>query len=212
MRHIITILVLFSFTKYAVAQKYAFSPEGMMDQSQLYVDFGLESKLKTNGKVVFSRFDSSYYDTLNIRKYLGAKYNQLLQDTLEYFFVVNLTGKAITFQTRYDHLVAEEFGTYEGFGFKPISFFCYPKCGVGNVRDDLVLHPSEILIIKNQEKRKLVNVKGQPNCFMRLLTDSGEILTSTPYVKPIGKNNFYMKPRYERNFNSFKNQLAFKDK
>jgi len=183
-----------------------------MEHSKVYIDTVIGSKLKINGKTIFNCLDSTYSDTLNIRQYFSKKYDIVLQDTLEYFFVANLTNKEISFKRLNNQLVAEEFGRYENFGFKPLSFFIYPKCGTGINYEDLVLRPSEILIIKSLTKRKTSKSQGQPNCFMKLLTGTKDVLVSTLYTKPIGNSNFYIRSEFEKDFNFIRNQLAFKDK
>jgi hypothetical protein len=201
-----------TITKYSIGQKYVFSPTGTMEYSKIYVDTVIKSKLKINGKTVFNYLDSTYSDTLNIRQYFSKKYDILLQDTIEYFFVANLTNKEINFKKLNKQLVAEELGRYENFGFKPLSFFIYPKCGTGINYDDLILKPSEILIIKSLTKRKSSKLQGQPNCFMKLLTGTNGILVSTRYAKPIGNKNFYINSEFQRQFYLIKKQLAFRDK
>ena len=183
-----------------------------MDISRLHIDTVIKTKLKTSNKVVFNYLDSSYLDTTNIRQYFANKFDTILQDTIEYFFVANLTNKPINFRKLNDRLVAEEFSRYEDFGFKPISFFSFPKCGTGINYDDLVLKPSEILIIKSLTMRKTSKTKSHPNCFMKLLTRTNGILVSTPYQKPIGNDRFYINSEFQKDFMISKSQLAFQDK
>ena len=183
-----------------------------MEISTLHIDTLIETKLKISNKIIFKYLDSSYSDTTNIRQYFAKRFDKILQDTSEYFLVVNLTSKPINFRKLNDQLVAEEFSRYENFGFKPISFFYFPKCGTGINYDDLILKPSEILIIKNLTKRKTSKIKSQPNCFMKLLTRTNGILVSTLYQKPIGNDRFYINSEFQRDFMLSKNQLAFQDK
>lgn len=183
-----------------------------MDISCLFIDTVIKTKLKISNTIVFNYLDSSYSDTTNIRQYFGKKLDAILQDTIEYFFVANLTRKPINFRKLNDRLVAEEFSRYENFGFKPISFFLFPTCGTGINYDDLILKPSEILVIKNLTKRKTSKIKSQPNCFMKLLTRTNGVLVSTPYQKPIGSDRFYINSEFQRDFMYSKGQLAFQDK
>jgi hypothetical protein len=183
-----------------------------MERSEVYVDTVVKTNLRVNGKTIFNYLDSSYSDTLNIRKFFSKKYDLLLQDTVEYLFVANLTNKPISFKKLNNQLVAEEFGKYENFGFKPLSFFIYPKCGTGIDYADLVLQPKEILIIKSLTKRRKSVVQGQPNCFMKLLIGSEIVLVSTLYRKPIGNNDFYINSEFEKDFNYIKHRLAFKNR
>ena len=212
MRHILFILLYLAIANYSVGQKYAFSPTGTMDISRLHIDTVIKTKLKISNKVVFNYLDSSYLDTINIRQYFIKEFDTILQDTIEYFFVANLTNKPINFRKLNDRLVAEEFSRYENFGFRPISFFSFPKCATGINYDDLVLRPSEILVIKNLTKRKTAKIKSYPNCFMKLLTRTNGILVSTPYQKPIGNERFYINSSFQRDFVYSKSQLAFQEK
>ena len=182
-----------------------------MDISRLYIDTVVKSKFKISNKVVFSYLDSSYLDTANIRQYFTIKFDSILKDTIEYFFVANLTNKRINFRKLKNRLVAEEFSKYENFRFKPISFFSFPKCGTDINYEDLVLQPSEILIIKNLTKRATSKINSQPNCFVKLLTRTNGVLVSTLYQKPISNDKFYINSGFERDFTFDKPQLAFKD-
>ncbi len=183
-----------------------------MNISRLHIDTIIKTKLKISNKVVFNYLDSSYLDTINIRQYFTNQFDTILQDTIEYFFVANLTNKPINFRKLNDQLVAEEFSRHENFGFRPISFFSFPTCGTGINYDDLVLKPSEILVIKSLTKRKTTKIKSQPNCFMKLLTRSNGVLVSTPYQKPIDNDKFYINSDYQRDFMFSKSQLAFQVK
>lgn len=188
------------------------APTGKMEPSRLHIDTIIKTKLKSKNKINFNYLDSSYLDATNIRQFFAKKYDAILQDTIEYFFVANLTNKAINFRKLNDRLVAEEFSRYENFGFKPISFFVYPKCGTEINYEDLVLKPSEILIIKSLTRKKMSKVKSLPNCFMKLLTRTNGVLVSTPYKKPIGSNSFYINSEFKKDFVYTNCQLPFGDK
>ena len=183
-----------------------------MDISRLVIDTVIKTKLRISNKVVFNYLDSSYLDSINIRQYFANKFDKILQDTIEYFFIANMTNKSINFRKLNEQLVAEEFSRYGNLGFKPISFFSFPRCGTGINYDDLVLKSNEILIIKSLTKRKTSKIKSQPNCFMKILTRTNGILVSTLYRKPIDNDRFFINSEFQRDFIFNKNQLAFQDK
>ena len=212
MRHLLFILLHLTIANYAVGQKYVFSPTGNMDISDLHIDTVIKTKLRISNKVVFNYLDSSFLDTTNIRQYFTRKFDIILQDTFEYFFVANFTNKPINFRKLNDRLVAEEFSRYGNFGFKPVSFFYFPKCGTGINYADLVLKPSEILVLKSLTKRNISKIKSQPNSFMKLLTRTNGILVSTLYLKRIANDRFYVNSDLEKDFLYNKNQWAFQDK
>ena len=212
MRQILFILIYLTIFNFADGQKYEFSPSGTMDISRLVIDTVIKTKLRISNKVVFNYLDSSYLDSINIRQYFANKFDKILQDTIEYFFIANMTNKSINFRKLNEQLVAEEFSRYGNLGFKPISFFSFPRCGTGINYDDLVLKSNEILIIKSLTKRKTSKIKSQPNCFMKILTRTNGILVSTLYRKPIDNDRFFINSEFQRDFIFNKNQLAFQDK
>ena len=182
-----------------------------MENSRVYVDTVYKTTLKINNKIIFNYLDNSYVDTLNIEKTIGKKYNLILKDTLEYFFLANLTNKAISIRKLHDHLVAEEYSRFENFGYKPISYFIYPFCasGVDYPDGDLILKPKEVLIIKNLDKRDRHKVKSYSNVIMKLLTNTGGSLLSMPYSKSFDSNRFFILEKYKKDFINEETQLAF---
>ena len=209
---ILVVSLFLTITKYSVGQKYVFSSNGIMENSKLYIDTVIKSNLKINGTTIFSYLDNNYSDTLNIRQFFLEKYDNIKKDNLEYFFVINLSDKDLNFKKLDNHLIAEELGRFENFGFKPLNFFRYPRCGTKIDFSDLVLKPSEILIIKNLIKRKPSKIIGEPNCFMKLMLNSNVSLISSAYRKSINNKSFYLNSKYQKDFEYMLKSLAFEGK
>jgi hypothetical protein len=199
------------FSKPSLGQKYLFSPTGVMDMSRFYVDTVVKTKLKANGKIMFNYLDSVYIDSMNVKQLFIKKYNEILKDTIEYFFVANLTNKSIRFKKLDNRLVAEEFGLHDKLGFRPVSFFSYPSCGTGINYDDLVIKSSEVLIIKCFNKRINLDSKSKTNCFAKLLTSTNGVIVSVSYPRVVNNNSFYVNSKHVRYFDN-KNRFAFLDK
>lgn len=189
-----------------------FSSTGTMQPSQFYIDTVIKTKLKPNGKIIFNYLDSTYSDSLHLRSFFASKYDSILRDSVEYFILVNLTKKAISFRQFYGkNIVGAESAIHEKYGYKPISFFIYPTCG-NSYGPLLILKPTEVLIISNFVLRSKGARPALPNCFARLQTVSNGVIGSTPYRKQIAKTSFYINSVSEKDYFFLEKQFAFQEK
>ncbi|HTB52323.1 MAG TPA: hypothetical protein VK718_06065 [Ferruginibacter sp.] len=207
MRHLLITLFVLVFSNIAFGQDYVFDTDGTMKQSQFYIDTAFKTDLKLQNKIIFQKLNSKLEDSINLKKYIPKQYDFLINDTLEYFVIINLTNKEIKLKRIDDRLVIEAMTRYENFGFKPINYFIYPNDEVGLNYDDLSLSPSEVLIIKNNDRKIPVDLKQKPYCVLRLLTSSNGILFSKKYVSETNGSNHYINIQLKKDFD-FK-KLAF---
>ncbi|MFN8306954.1 MAG: hypothetical protein U0T79_09285 [Ferruginibacter sp.] len=212
MKVAILIVFLITFANPVFSQKYLFKQTGTMEQSSLYIDTVVKSTLRITGKIIFTNLDSSYSDTFNIRRFFAKRYETALLDSIEHFIVVNLTNKPINFRKVNTQLVAEEFSSHPDLGFRPISFFLYPRCGTGIDFSELILAPKEILLIRGSNTRNKSTTSSPLNSFVRLSTSTHGNLISRQYRKAIDKTSFYINADYKFDFTNSSWLLAFKDK
>lgn len=210
MRQILLIILIVLFSNLVLGQNYVFDSGGKMQQSQLYIDTVFKTKIQLQNKLFFERLDSTSVGALKIGSYLLGKLRYVLLDSLDYFILENLTNKPIKIKKIKNQLVAEEVSRYENFGLKPISYFIYPNVHAKLNVEELTLIPFEVLIIKNISKNKKGNLslKNIQDCRMQLLTSKG-ILLSTKYIKATGNADHYIDSKFEGQFNSNRNLLAF---
>ncbi|MFY7964252.1 MAG: hypothetical protein ACOVO1_05100 [Chitinophagaceae bacterium] len=201
MSKLVIILFLTFFCHSVIGQKFVFIEGGKMRPSEFYIDTVINTDLKIKNRIVFKYLDSFYKDSLNIKKYLGSKYDKISKDTNEYFFVANLTDTIIKIKRQGMHLVGQELARYENFGLKPFSFYCYKKCTAGLDFGDFELKPKQILIIRNQIKRIKPLIIGTPNAIANILLSDNVVLKSSSYQKSIGNIFFYIDKNIEEDFN-----------
>jgi hypothetical protein len=208
MRNLLLISVLLIFSNFLVGQKYTFKEGGTMGQSQIYIDTFYHTKLRLNNQILFAIVDKGIVDSLRLGKLFPSKFKQILEDTLLYHMLLNLTRDNIKIQQKNNHLIAQELSKSENFGFKPINFFNYSNCCFGAC-EDFVLEPGQILILKNKGSRKQSSTSDFRNCFMKLQSSTNGVIVSRLYHKTFSYTDFFIDKKFEKDFEAILRHMAF---
>jgi len=178
-------------------QKYIFSSDGKAEQSHLFYDTVVKVKFSSTEKIIFERYNNQLNDSTNLSAILKREYPKFFNDSTEYFLLLNLTDSVLKFSTINKRFISEEYSRYENFGFKSITFFISPKCGFGFNHEDVILKPSEVMIMNNGFFKQPNDFSTKSNCFMKVMSESNNILVSTSYQKRVGSSSFYISDEFK---------------
>jgi len=210
MKTLLTIALFLLVSSLLSAQKYQFSSIGTMKQSRIEIDTIIKTNFGLNNEIAFEKITDGI-DRFNLRQRLPKIWLSLsAKNTGEYFILANLTNKNITIKRINRHLVAEEHSMNNHSAFTPINFFYYPMCTSGEIDEDLLIRPSEILIIKNRAIRSFSILPTATNSYMQLLTSSNGILTSNRYFIACRASDYYLNNKWKNQIQT--NRLPFYQK
>jgi hypothetical protein len=189
------------------AQSMLINDSGTIKGSHLYIDTIIDAKLPIENKLIFERIETNG-NSLKLSLYCAEKYSAIIRDSVEYYFIANLTKDTLRLKKLDNRLVGQDYGKHSSGKFKPISLFIYPRSGTGINFSPAVLQPGAILIIKSKTKRTAQQETAAANCFIKIKTNDTTI-SSKSFGRKIATTDFYLKSQDAKILYLNKRQMAF---